>query len=217
MLPKWLSTKESTYKCSRCKSLGFYLWFENISGEGYVTYSIILAGKTPWREESGVIQSMQLQRVEYGLVTKLQYFNGSVHISSVQISHSVMSNSLWPRGLQHARLPCTSPTFGAYSHLCPLSWWCNSTISSSVVPFSPQASIFPSIRVFSNESVLLIRWSKYWSFSFSISPSNEYSRLISFRMDWLDLLAVQRTLKSPTAPQFKSINSLVLSFLRVQI
>ena len=74
--------------------LGFYLWFENISGEGYVTYSIILAGKTPWREESGVIQSMQLQRVEYGLVTKLQYFNGSVHISSVQISHSVMSNSL---------------------------------------------------------------------------------------------------------------------------
>ena len=57
-------------------------------------------------------------------------------------------------------------------------------------------SIFPSIRVFSNESVLCIRWLKYWSFSFSISPSNEYSRLISFRMDWLDLLAVQGTLKS---------------------
>ena len=67
-------------------------------------------------------------------------------------------------------------------------------------------SIFPSIRVFSNESVLHIRRSKYWSFSFSISPSNEYSGLISFRMDWLDLLAVQGTL------QFKSINSLVLSF-----
>ena len=75
-------------------------------------------------------------------------------------------------------------------------------------------SIFLSIRVFSNESVLPIRWPKYWSFTFSISPSNEYSGLISFRIDWLDLLAVQETLKgsSPT-PQFKSINSSVLSFL----
>ena len=75
-------------------------------------------------------------------------------------------------------------------------------------------SIFPSIRVLSNESVLRIRWPKYWSFSFSISPSNEYSGLISFRMDWLDLLRVQGTLKgsSPT-PQFKSINSSALSCL----
>ena len=75
-------------------------------------------------------------------------------------------------------------------------------------------SIFPSIRVFSNESVLHIRWPKYWSFSFSISPSNEYSGLISFRMDWLYLLAVQGTLKSLLlTPQFKSTNSLALSFL----
>ena len=75
-------------------------------------------------------------------------------------------------------------------------------------------SIFPSIRVFSNESALCIRWPKYWSFSFNVSPSNEYSGLISFRMDWLDLLAVQGTLKSfsPT-PQFKSTISLALSFL----
>ena len=81
-------------------------------------------------------------------------------------------------------------------------------------------SIFPSIRVFSNESVLLMRWPKYWNFSFSISPSNEKSGLISFRMDWLDLLAAQGTCKSwedsqessPT-PQFKSISSSVLSFL----
>ena len=72
-------------------------------------------------------------------------------------------------------------------------------------------SIFPSIRVFSSLSVLRIRWLKYWSFSFNISPSNE--GLISFRMDWLDLLAVQRTLKSLLTPQFKSINSSVLSFL----
>ena len=74
-------------------------------------------------------------------------------------------------------------------------------------------SIFPSIRIFSNESVLCIRWPKYWSFSFSIIPSNEYSGLISFRMDWLDLLAVQGTQESSPTPQFKSINSSVLSFL----
>ena len=74
-------------------------------------------------------------------------------------------------------------------------------------------STFPSIRIFSNESFLHITWSKYWSFSFSSSPSNEYSGLISFRMDWLDLLAVQGTLKSSPTPQFKSVNSLALSFL----
>ena len=74
-------------------------------------------------------------------------------------------------------------------------------------------SIFPSIRVFSNESVLPIRWSKYWSFSFSLSPSNEHSGLISFRTDWFDFLAVQGTFKSSSTPRFKSINSLVLRFL----
>ena len=74
-------------------------------------------------------------------------------------------------------------------------------------------SIFPSIRVFSNESTLCIRWPKYWSFNFSISPSNEHPGLISFRMDWLDLLAVQGTLKASPTPQFKSINSSALSFL----
>ena len=81
-------------------------------------------------------------------------------------------------------------------------------------PLLLPSSIFPSISVFSNESVLHIRWPKYWGFSFSISPSNEYSGLISFRMDWLDLLAVQGTLQesSPT-PQFKTINSSALRFL----
>ena len=74
-------------------------------------------------------------------------------------------------------------------------------------------SIFPSIRVFSNESVLCIRWPKYWSFNFSISPSSEYSGLISFRMDWFDLLAVQRIFQSSLTPQFKGINSSALSFL----
>ena len=74
-------------------------------------------------------------------------------------------------------------------------------------------SIFSSIRVFSNELALSMSWPKYWSFKFIISPSNEHPGLISFRVDWLDLLAVQGTLKSSPAPQFKSINSLVLSFL----
>ena len=74
-------------------------------------------------------------------------------------------------------------------------------------------SIFPSIRVFSKESALCIRWPKYWSFSFSISPSNEYSGFISFRIDWFDHLAVQGTLESSPTPQFKSINSSALSHL----
>ena len=168
-----------------------------------------------------------------------------------------MSSSLWPHGLQHARLPCPSPIPGVYSNSCPLCRWSHQIISSSAVPFSshPQSfpesvqfssasqscptlkphglqhtslpvhhwslikimsiksvmptnhlilcspllllpSIFPIIRVFSNESALRIRWPKYWSFSFSISFSNEYSGLISFRMDWLDLFAVQGTLKN---------------------
>ena len=114
---------------------------------------------------------------------------------SVQFSHLVMSNSLWPHGLQHARLPCPSPTPGACSNSCPLSQWCHQAISSSVIPFSSHLQSFPA-SVFSNESVLCIRWPKYWSFSFSISSSNEYSGLISFRMDWLDLFAVQGTFKS---------------------
>ena len=80
-------------------------------------------------------------------------------------------------------------------------------------PLRLSPSIFPSIRVFSSESILCIRWPKYWSFSFSISPSNEYSGLISFRVDWLNLLAVQGSLKSSPTPQFKSMNSLILSLL----
>ena len=75
------------------------------------------------------------------------------------------------------------------------------------------SSVFPSIRVFSNESALHIRWPKYWSFSFSISPSSEYSGLISFRIDWFDLFIVQGTLKSSLKPQFESINSLAFSLL----
>ena len=118
---------------------------------------------------------------------------------SVQFSCSVVSESLQPHGLEHARPPYPSPTPRASSNSCPSSQQCHPTITSSIIPFSTCLQSFPAFffpSIFSSESVLLIRWPKYWSFSFSISPSNEYSGLISFRIDWLDLLAVQGTLKS---------------------
>ena len=115
-------------------------------------------------------------------------------LDSVQFSRSIMSNSFRPHGLQHARLPCPSATPGACSNSCPSNRWCHPTISSSVIPFSCPQSL-PGSGYF-QMSVLHIRWPKFWSFSFSISPSNEYSGLISFRIDWFDLLAVQGTLKS---------------------
>ena len=99
----------------------------------------------------------------------------------------VMSDSLRPHGLKHAGLPCPSLSPRVFSNSCPLSRWCHPTILSCH-PLLPLPSIFPSIRVFSNVSAVHIRWPKYWSFSFSISPFNEYLRLIPFRMDWFDLL-----------------------------
>ena len=105
-----------------------------------------------------------------------------------------MSNSLWPHGLQHVRLPYPSPSPRVYTKSCPLSRWCHPTISFSIIPFSCLQS-FPA-SVFPSEAALGIRWPDYWTFIFSIIPSNEYSGLSSFRIDWFDLLAVQRTLKS---------------------
>ena len=132
---------------------------------------------------------------------------------SVQFSRSVVSDSLWPHGLQHARPPYPPTTPGVYSNSSPSSRWCHPAISSPVMPFSSCPSIFPSIRVFSNVSALCIRWPKYWNFSFNIGLTNKHPGLISFRMDWLDILAVQATQESSQTPQFKSINSSVLSFL----
>ena len=115
--------------------------------------------------------------------------------SSVQFSLSVVSDSSWPQGLQPIRLPCPSPTPGAYSNM-PIEsvMTSNHLILCRLLLLLP--SIFPSIRIFSSELALHIRWPKYWSFSFSISLSNDYSGLISFRMYWLNLLAGQGTLKS---------------------
>ena len=103
--------------------------------------------------------------------------------------------TLRPHGLQHARPPCPSPTPGAYPSSYPLSQWCHPIISSSGVPFSSCPQSFPVSGSIFSELVLRIRWPKYWSFIFNITPCNEYSGLISFRIDWLDLLAVQGTLK----------------------
>ena len=118
----------------------------------------------------------------------------SLYFSSVQFSRSVMYDSLRPHESQHTRPPCPSPTPGVLKLM---------SIESVMPPshfilYRPLLllpSIPPSIRLFSNESTLHMRWSKYWSFSFSITFSNEHPRLISFRMDWLDLFAVQGTLR----------------------
>ena len=117
--------------------------------------------------------------------------------SSVQFSRSVVSDSLRTHELQHARPPCPSPTPGVHSNSHPLSRWCHPAIY--LIHYRPLfllPPIPPTIRVLSNESTLRMRWPKYRSFSFSIIPSKEHPGLISFRMDWLDLLAVQGTLKS---------------------
>ena len=134
---------------------------------------------------------------KYSICTTL--FN--THSNAVSQCTSVQSLSVWLFGTpctaaRQAFLSITNTQELAQTHVEPPWRWCHATISSSVVPFLLLPSIFPSIRVFSSESVLHIRWPKYWSFSFSISPSNVYSGLISFRMDWFDHFAVQGTLKS---------------------
>ena len=111
------------------------------------------------------------------------------------LRYSVMSNSLQTHGLQHARPPCPSPSPRACSNSCPLSRWCHPPSHPLSSPAHPAFNLSQHQGLF-KWSVLHIRWPKYWSFSFNISPSNKYSELISFRMYWLDLLAVHGTLKS---------------------
>ena len=117
-------------------------------------------------------------------------------ISSIQFSHSVMSDSFRPHWLQNTRPPCPSPTPGVYTNSYPSSWWCHPNISSSVISFTSCLQSFPAWESFQMSQLFCIRWQKYWNFSFSISLSSEYSGLISCKMDRLDLLAVQGTLES---------------------
>ena len=116
--------------------------------------------------------------------------------TKVQVSSLVVSDSLWSHWLQHTRPPCPSPTPRVYSNSCPLSRWWQPAISFSVVPFNFHLQFFPASGSFWMSQFFASGDHKYWSFSFNISPSNEYSGLIAFKMDWLDLLAVQGTLKS---------------------
>ena len=118
-----------------------------------------------------------------------------INFSSVQFSHSVVSDSLRPHESQHARPPCPSPTPGVH-----WNWSIESVMPSSHLilcrPLLLLSPTLPRITVFSNESTLRMRWPKYWSFSFNIIPSKEHPGLIFFRVDWLDFLAIQGTLKS---------------------
>ena len=121
------------------------------------------------------------------------------HLSGIPhlfFSHPVISDSLWPRGLQHARPPFPSPSPEVYPSSWPLHWWCHPAISPSDALFSFRLQSFPGSGTCSNESAVRIRWPKYWSFSLSISPSNEYSGLISLKTDRFYILAVERTLSS---------------------
>ena len=191
--------------CLQCRNLGSNHGLEWFPGKGNDNPLWCLAWRIPWTEETSRLQSMGSQRAEYD-------WEANTYCSLVQ-------------SLIHVRLFATPWTAAHQASLAITnSWSLLKLLSIELVmsfnhlilcrPLLLLPSIFPSIRVFSNESILHIRWPKYWSFNFSISPSNEHSGMISFRLDWLDLLAVQGTLKSLLQhhTQFKSINSLMLIF-----
>ena len=127
------------------------------------------------------------------IIVAIKRLDSGVRISSVHFSCSVLSDSLQHHGLQHTRSPCLSPMPGFYSNSCSLSQWCHPTIASFIVPFFSHLQSFPVSGSFPMSQFFA---SGGQSFSFNIRPSNEQPGLISFRMDWLDLLAVQGTLKS---------------------
>ena len=149
-------------------------------------------------ETSRMSKFCQRQKIENRLLRAGENGNylllGWFLLLRLQFSCPVLSNSLWPHELQHARHPCPSPTPGVQS--MSIEWVMPSTHLILCRLFLLLPSIFPSVRVFSNESALHIRWPKYWSFILNISPSNEHPGIVYFRMDLLDLLAVQGTLKS---------------------
>ena len=130
-----------------------------------------------------------MKREQYGVSQELK-----PSLVLLLFSCSVESDFLQSHEPQHTSLPCPSPSPMVCSNSCPLSQWCHPTISSSVVPFSPAFNLSQHHGLFKWVSSLH-RWSKYWSFSFSITPFNEYSGLISYKIDWFELLAVQGTLK----------------------
>ena len=186
-------------------------------------HSNTLAWKIPWMEEPGRLQSMGSWRVGYDWVTSLSIFTFMHWRRKWQLTPVFLPGESQGRG---SLVGCC--LWGRESRT-RLKWLSSSSSSMSIESMMPfnhfilchplllLTSIFPSIRVFSNESVLHIRWPNVWSFSFSISPSNEYSGLITFRMDCLDLLAVQGTLKSHLQPHSSKASILWCSaFFMVQ-
>ena len=141
--PLWLSQCRICLKCGRP---GFDPWVGKIPWRrAWQPIPVFRPGESPWTEEPGGLQSMGLQRAGRDCTTKHVHVHAHTHTHiSVQFICSVMSDSLRPHGLQHAGLPCPSPTPGAYSNLCPSSWWCHPTMSSSVIPFSSCFQTFPT-------------------------------------------------------------------------
>ena len=159
---------------------------------------LLRAGKFLWSTPeillNNITKSWGCLQLTHSICTEVETAIRFLCHLHLKFSHSIMSDSLWPHGLQHARLPFTNSQ--GLLKLMSIELVMPSYNLILCRPLLLLPSIFPSIRVFSSESALCIRWPKYWSFSISISPSNEYSGLISFRMDWLDLFAVQGTFKS---------------------
>ena len=186
-LPCSSDSKESACNAGWVQSLGQ----ADLLEKGIAIHPSILAWRIPCTEEPGGLQFMGSQRVRYDwatntITTEQILLLLLIFVGSVKFSHSVMSDSLQPS--RQASLSITNSR-------SLLKLRSNKSVMPSnhltlCHPLLFLSSIFPSIRVSSNESVLRIRWTKYWSFSLSISPSNEYSGLISFRVDWFDLLAV---------------------------
>ena len=182
--------------------------------------SSILSWNISWTEKSGWLQAMGSYRVRHNWKTEHTHITSVITKTGITVYVDVF---VVAQSLSCVRLFVTPWTAAGQASLSITNSGSLLKLMSieSVMPSNHlilcclllPPSIFPDISVFSNESVLHIRWSKYQSFSFSISPSNEYSGLISFRTDWLDLLAVQRTQGSSPTPQFKNINSSALSFL----
>ena len=146
------------------------------------SYTLIMRKR---KEKETIPFTIATKRIKYSGMY-LPKETKDLYISSFQFNRSVMSDSLWPHESQHARPPCPSATPRVHSNPCPWSRWCHPAMSSSVVPFSSCPQSLPASGSFPMGQ-LRMRWPKYWSFSFSINPSNEHPGLISLGMDWLDL------------------------------
>ena len=184
-MPCWMNEAQAGVKIAR----------RNINNLRYADDSNLMAESE--EELKSLLMKVKEESEKAGLKLNIRKTRimASGPICSVQFSHSVMSDSSRSHEPQHARPLCPLPTARVYPNLCPLCWWCHPTISSSVILFSSYLQSFAASGSFKWVSSSH-QWPKYWSFSCSVSPSNEYSVLISFSMDWLDLLTVQGIFKS---------------------